>query len=303
MALQTRQSDPAVEIIAEKRHARFQRWRLARIVRRVLRDPEAGRAAQDEFLGSLAGSLPGPTADHEGTVLVACDRVYLERFGPSFVQSLARAQDARVHLHLCDGRAEDECLLGAIGGTVPAGTFSWTIGRDPAAESLRYRTVYYTAARFLLSHELMRRTRGPVLCMDIDALFRRSPWPSMREALGRADLVITERPEWKQATRRTLAGVVTFNDTQPGTAFADAFARALRLGLAIRPLYHLDQILITYLIERMRVRQGLRVAPLPDGFLTRDADTDAVAYVPKGWSGKGSDAFAREQARVLGNAP
>lgn len=298
MTPQPQQDEPAVTVIREKRHGRLRRWQLALIARRVLRDPRAGADAADRYLAGLDGELP--TADgRTGTILVACDAVYLRRFAPSFLASLRNAGVQHVHLHVCDGPSAADAGLNDVARGL---ALSITSGTHSEAPALRYPTVHYTAARFLLLHAILGRTGAPVLCMDIDALFRRSPWPLLAPALGEHDLVLTERPEWKQATRRTLAGVVAVNRTEAGRAFAGALSRALHLGLATGPLYHLDQITMTYLIDRMRARGTIAIAPLPDGFLTRDGDDDAVAFVPKGWSGKASDGFERAQEAAVAAA-
>ena len=297
------QGGAEIEVIREKRHKRLQRWRLWWIARRVLSDPEAGEREHRLLLDRLEGTLPGDNGgaggEAGGTILVACDAAYLERFGPSLVRSLQRAGGTRgLHVHLCGGGDAARSLLESVTSTGHGLAVTGTHVDDPVADDLRFRSVYYTAARFLLAHHVLRRTGRPVLCMDIDVLFRRSPWPSVENALAAHDLMLTERPEWQQATRRTLAGVVGFAPSESGFRFADALARALQLGLGIGPRYHLDQITLTYLIDRMRAGGDLRVAPLPPGFLTRQAGEDAVVLVPKGWLGKGSEGFMEEQRNL-----
>ena len=287
--------DDGREIIVEKRHKRVQRWRIARAVRRVVRDARAGAPEQAAFEARLRGTLPaaGPT------VLAACDPLYFERFAEPFLRSLeAAGGTAGIHLHVV---AEDDAIARELEGwRADSPRLSWTMEADSdAVDALAFRTVYHTAARFLVAPTVRSGTGAPVLCLDIDSLARRDVWAPIEAGLGSRDLLIAERPERKQATRRTLAGTVAFGATERGGLFCERLGRALRLGLGLDPLYHLDQIMLTYLIERMRRGEGLEVAPVPEAFLTFDEGAVAALWSAKGWDTKDSDAFRAAQDATL----
>ena len=253
--------------------------------------------------GTFAGTLPGPDPEREGTVLVACDRTYLESFAGAFLRSVdATGKPTRVHVHVCDDADGIAERMNGLSSPCPNLALSWTAGVEAGAEALAYRTIYYTAARFLIAPAILRSTRGPVLCLDIDALARRPLWPPINEALGDADLVVQERPEWKQATRRTVAGVVAFAASDGGLTFADRLAGAIRRGFGIDPRYHLDQITMTYLLAIMRRHGELRTAPVPDGYVDHAPGGDGVLWSAKGWEQKGSAAFRNASAVAQGAA-
>ena len=290
-------------VISEKRHKRLQRWRLRWIAERACRGAEPWRAASDRLVTTLAGSLPEADQAGRGTVLVACDRAYLDRFAEPFVRSIhAAGEPTRIHIHVCDDACDVGERIGAIAGRASSVALTWTAATEPVADGLAYRTIYYTAARFLLVPAVLRAARGPVLCLDVDALARRPLWPPIRDALASADIVVQERPGWKQATRRTVAGVVAFAVTDGGLAFADRLSRAIRDGFGIDPRYHLDQIAMTYLLAIMRRRGELRTAPVPAGYVDHEPGGDGVLWSAKGRAQKDSGAFADAQA-MAGRAP
>ncbi len=293
-------SEAKPEIIVKKRHSAFMRYRIARRVRGAIATPPRYADAFERFKSGLGGALPGK--GDAGVVIAACDDYYYRNFAITLILSMERHRTAeRLHLHLCGPSAEAVRHIERLAASLKHVTLTWTTDDCRLAEGLRYRTVYYAAARFLLAASVMEATGAPILCIDVDGIAARPIWPAYESVRQNADVLVIQRPEELKATRKILASAVGINFTPAGRRFASGLARSLAAIMPLRPNYHVDQIAIHMLINELSTRGALHVADMPIAFADHEFEADSVIWTTKGWARKESDFYlaAKQEISLL----
>lgn len=277
-------------VIRKKWHSAPMRFRLRRRVARVVADPSRYEAAYGRFRGALRGTLP--TTGGSGVVVAACNDYYYWNFAITMLRSIERHPIVEhVHLHLCEPRPETERHLASFAATLRNVRLTWTADDGSLAKTLVYPTIYYAAVRFLIAPLVMEATDAPVLCIDIDGIAVRPIWPAYEPARDKGDVVLIKRGNQKDHGRRILASALGINPTASGRRFAVGLARSIAAAIELRPLYHVDQIVIHYLTDRLETKGGLKVVQMPKALADFDFNEDAVIWTAKGWQRKRSDVY------------
>ena len=121
-----------------------------------------------------------------------------------------------------------------------------------------YSAYYFAAGRFVLMPELLRASRSPVVCTDIDVLVRRSFDASVAALLSH-DVSLHLRPESSLPWRKVLASTVIGMPTDAAHAYFGCVASTLAEILAAPLSHHVDQIIL-YLAYRQYRSMGATAA-------------------------------------------
>lgn len=281
--------------IRKKRHSPLWRAILSFDALSVSLSPASGAERLARYNAALEMDCPHDLHGKD-VILVAGDNAYFQRYGGSFIRSLALLrQPFFIHLHLFEPSLEVLEEVQRLRRDTPLITLSVTIDALTGLDLPRRLNIYYNAARFVVASELLDRGVARLLILDIDTLARRSPWEAL-DGLT-CDAGFNFRPEKTRPWQKILANAVYYQGTPNARAFSQRFARALLKGLARNPAYHLDQIVPHYLLRLAPrfLRDG--VAALPADIISLDYDPQASLWTAKG-AGKRSERFLLEKARV-----
>ena len=280
----------------------LRRWSIRRTVRNCATADVSDRAGVDAYLKSSLGDYPvvidgAPIEDGKvGTMLVGCDEYYLQVYLEPLLRSIEHNDsEMRLHLHVADASDSGISYVHRLASQTLGDLLSATFSKPDNLESLSYRQIYYSACRFLILGEILRRTGQPVFSIDVDAVVMRPVWPTLSQHLNGADVVIFRR-DARRAEKRVLAGAVAVAPTELGRRFASNLACALLKLLETRPRYHVDQITLGYLIDTMEP-MGLRVAQMPTSLIDFEFDADSIIWTAKG--GRKDDAKFRAAASAI----
>jgi hypothetical protein len=160
------------------------------------------------------------------TVLACGNQEYIDRYASGLLRSAASVSPCmNVHIHFCDPKSDAAQQIAEVQERYPSLEISgsWSLGR-----TMR-RPVYFACARFLVVPHLLRRTRAPVLVVDIDASFKRDPMDYL-SILEKADigLSITEGSNHWHTVK---AGLQWITPSEDGFRFANGLARYLDSAL------------------------------------------------------------------------
>lgn len=283
--------------IEKKNHSLLMRWRIGRCVARVIASDKAHAADFARIEKTILGTLP----EGEGApvLLAACNDLYYREFAVTMLRSIERhGQPERFHLHLCGPSTEvldDARALAARLSHVDL-TVTWDEGYGASLPHVP--TIYYTCVRFLIAPLILKATRSPVLCLDIDGIARRPITPAYDEVRDGSDILLIKRPQMASSVRKVLASALGFNPTANGSRFADRLARALAGMLSMRPRYHIDQIAVYRLVRSIEPRGELSTAQMPISFADHDFGEGSAIWTAKGWVRKNSEAYRSEMARI-----
>ncbi|OLP53237.1 hypothetical protein BJF92_00225 [Rhizobium rhizosphaerae] len=281
--------------IRKKRHSLLWRAILSVDALSVSLSPCSGAERLARYNAALEIDCPHDLHG-EDVILVAGDEAYFQRYGASFIRSLALLrQSFFVHLHLFQPGPEVLAEVARLRRDYPDIALSLTIDRLTGLDLPRRLNIYYNAARFIAASELLDRGVARLLILDIDTLARRSPWE--RLAGLTCDVAFNFRPDKTKPWQKILANAVYYQGTPAARAFSQRFARALLKGLARNPAYHLDQIVPHYLLKSGRRFARDSVGALPDDLISLDYDPQASLWTAKG-AHKRSERFLLEKARV-----
>ncbi|MCB8837076.1 hypothetical protein [Aurantimonas sp. VKM B-3413] len=289
-----------VEIIKKKRHSLLWRYRIARRIRKALKDPEWAASEAARFRSDLSGDLPAlPASSGPGVVLAACDDLYYHSFGPTLARSIERhGVEQPMHLHLCAPSAATLADIERLSNSLRHVRLTWTWDRGTLAEGLPFRSIYLASARFLIAPVVLESCRAPVLCLDIDAIANKPIWKHYELARAGTDVVVIQRREETSDSRRVRAGAFGLNPTPDGLRFGAALAGSLSAILPLRPRYHLDQIVIYYLMKELARSDSIRIKDMPPALSDFGFEKDAVIWMAKGWKMKNSPLFKDAQREV-----
>jgi hypothetical protein len=225
-------------------------------------------------------------------VFIACDPVYFETYGWPFVRSFARHRPAAfLHIHMFDLPAADEAAFAArldavLGGVSYGLTTEATglAGRKPEAPN------YYHAVRFIRAATLDRLSAHPLVLMDVDLLFNRSP-DLLFACFAEADGAVPVEAGRVEVSNQINASMVGIAPTPGGRAYlarVAAYIAACRAAL----VWGIDQVaLFAVLTERTAHGVAPRLAAVPPALLDDDFGDGTVL-----WPGKCSPdhaAYAR----------
>lgn len=280
-----------LEIIQKKRHSFLWKLRIARDIERAMRASRDVPPDVSRFRDSLSGKLPA--SDHGGgIILAACDDRYYRAFAPSLVNSLERVGERQaLHLHLCEPTTETIKHIETLRDSLKNIDLTWTIDPCLFAEGLRYRTIYLAAARFLVASFILARTDRPLLCIDVDTVANRPVWQTYDEARRDVDIVVIRRTSETSDSRKVRAGAFGINPTPQGKRFAECLTASLAGLLQKNPRYHLDQIVIHYLMQRLIKRNALTFADMPPSLSDFELNEGSTLWMAKGWAMKNLDVF------------
>ncbi|MBE7186325.1 MAG: hypothetical protein INR68_18185, partial [Methylobacterium mesophilicum] len=282
---------PQPVIIRKKWHSRWNRFRIRRHVAAAARAPQTPNPAFERFRRELRGTFP--QAGGRGVIVAACNDHYYRDFALTMLRSIERhGQTECLHLHLCDPSPETEAHVRRLAAALTHVRLTWTADDGSLARTLRYPTIYFAAARFLVAPLILASARAPILCLDIDGIAMQPIWQAYESVRGVGDVVLIKRPEEPDPERKILASAVGVEFSEAGQRFADALANATAACLAMRPRYHVDQIVIHYLSERLEQDGSLTTAPMPKSLADFDFGEDAAIWTAKGWHRKNSEAYA-----------
>ncbi|MBO0904155.1 hypothetical protein [Jiella sonneratiae] len=294
-------AEPQPIVIARKRHSPLMRWRIGRRVAKAVRNEAAFLPEFDRLRRSIKGTFP--EARGGPILLCACNDHYYREFAPTFIRSIDRLGGReRFHLHLSAPSAEVLADVARLAASLQ--TVELTHSQDDGSGALlpHYPTIYWAAVRFLVAPLVLEAARSEVLCLDVDGIARRPVGPALA-ALGEAaaDVVLIKRPQEKHV-RKVLASALSIRPTPGGFAFAAMLRRAVAGALALKPRYHVDQLVIHLLVERLERENRLTTAAMPLAFADHDFSDGSVIWTAKSWQRKNSPAFLAAKAAALGEA-
>lgn len=283
--------------IKKKRHSPLNRMRIAWHVRRALLDDRHGTAPFETFRKTISGSFP--ERGTPGVILAACDDLYYRQFAVSMALSLElQGQEQALHLHLCDPSAETIAHARRLSERLSVVRLTFTVDPCVLAEKLPYRTIYFAASRFLVAPLVQASAGGAIFATDIDSLAMRPVWQDYQEEARKADVLLYRRPEMSRREWKVLASAVGVGAGPDAVRFAEATARSIAAALAIRPRYHVDQIVLHLLSELASKRGAITIGDMPHRFSDFSFEDDAVFWTAKGKTGKASERFAEAQQRM-----
>ncbi|MBP0614964.1 hypothetical protein [Jiella mangrovi] len=290
------QSPPVV--IKKKRHSFLFRWRIERVIDRIVRKETSHAAEFEAFRRTVQGSLPsrsGPPILH-----AACNELYYWEFARTFLRSIESiGAPERFHLHLCEPSSDALRDVEVLAASLPSIDLTWTWDQGENATLPVYPTIYYAAVRFLIAPIIIEASNSTVLCLDIDGIARRSITAGFEELAGSEDVRLIKRPGQK-SVRRVLASALSIRPTKAGRRFADRLGRSIATILKMRPRYHIDQIAIVRIVEAMEAKGELETAQMPLSFADHEFDDDSIIWTAKSWQRKNSEAFINAKGAVNG---
>lgn len=290
----TGQLEETPEIIPNKRHSAWFRYRIRRRMAKAASRADFGESALEAFRQGVSGERPTPSSD--GVLLVAANDLYYRNFAITLLLSLERQNTChKVHLHLCSPGAATRAHVAYLAERLDHVVLTWTADECRLATNLRYRSVYYAAVRFLIASDLLEHTRSPVLCLDVDGIAVQPVWPVYEAACSHADIGLILRPEERRIVAKVLASAAGFNPTNAGMRFASALSRGLASLFELHPVYHVDQIAIFYLMQSMR-RDRLSIADIPRSLADYGFGEEGVIWTAKSWKTKNSPVY--QDARI-----
>lgn len=245
------------------------------------------------FEASLQGEIPTGQAD---LILVACNDAYFENYAHALVNSAASLGDRfAIHIHLLEPSKktiEQAKLLQCRHSTVH---LTFTIDHCGIADTLHYRNIYYTAARFLLVPLLLERGVRQLLVIDIDALMKNSPWPILNQAIGSSNGAFIFRSRQWKPWKKILASAVLYRPTDQSRSMARKVARSLLATMEQKPKYHIDQIIPYFLMQIGGHRLRSTFSDMPHNIMSYRYEKDAAFWTTKGPE-KTSDRFLLEKS-------
>ncbi|HEX8046453.1 hypothetical protein [Rhizobium sp.] len=278
----------------QKKHSALFRLLLRHIVRGVV----AGKRGEKEhslFSKSISGNLP----NGGNVILAACNDDYFRKFAVDLVRSVdSHGAPQKLHLHLLEPSQAVLEEVAQLQTTLEHVQLTTTIDPCVLAETIPYRTVYYTAARFLLAPMLLREGVDRLLIIDVDAVMNKSPWQffSNQEALRSGGFIF--RREKRKHWYRVLASAVFLNGSVGSVRLAESLACGLARTLKYKPRYHIDQILPYYICELAKHRfWDFATFDIPKEIMGYSYESEAAFWTVKGKSN--IDQFLTERHKLL----
>ncbi|MCC6532789.1 MAG: tetratricopeptide repeat protein [Burkholderiales bacterium] len=201
-------------------------------------------------------------------VMVACDSVYLNRYGAAFLRSFARnaGPRARLHLHVVD---PDDAFSRVVDGVIrelrlPGLRVTIEYTPDDVAEHLNARRTYYSCARFLQLPRWLRVDALPVVLLDMDAVVEQ-PLDALAALADGCDVAVLKREPPDSPWLDIVANHFVITPSAAAVRFAERVAGYIALRSTRSQLrWHLDQIALDSVL-RMNELYGepLRVVAIP----------------------------------------
>lgn len=253
-------------------------WQLDSLRRNVRQSIEVDVAADPHLL--LEGSMPNAT-EHSPILLTCCDEHYFYRFARQLLASVQRRSPlTRIHIHIYDPstlcRVDAEMLEANIGHL----TISYESSkRNPYGRSTPF---FFAAARFAVASFLQERVGAPIMLVDTDGFVQRDLSAPL-SSLGSVDLGVIRRNPNSLPFRRVLASAVFLGTSDEARLFARRLSNALRLSLADKPNYHVDQTVLHYmLVAYGSLKLKLTVSDLPIAWGDHNFREESLIWSAKG---------------------
>lgn len=278
----------------QKKHSALFRLLLRHIVRGVIAGKQ-GAKEHSVFSKSISGDFP----NGGDVILAACNDDYFRKFAIDLIRSVeSHGAPQKLHLHLLEPSETVLEEIAQLRATLEHVQLTVTIDPCVLAETIPYRTVYYTAARFLLAPMLLTAGVDRLLIIDVDAVMNKSPWQFFdNEAALRSGGFIFRR-EKRKHWYRVLASAVFLNGSPGSVRLAENLARSLARTLRYKPRYHIDQILPYYICELAERRfSDFATFDIPKEIMGYSYESEAAFWTVKGKSN--IDQFLVERDKLL----
>lgn len=253
-------------------------WQLDVLRRNVRQSVDADVATESHFL--MEGSFPDAN-EHSPILLTCCDEHYFYRFARQLLISVQRRSPlTRTHIHIYDPstlcRADAEVMEANIGHL----TISYESSmRNPYTYPTPF---FFAAARFAVANFLQERTGAPIMLVDTDGFVLRDLAVPL-SSLQSYDLGVIKRNPDSLPFRRVLASAVFFGTSKESCLFARRLSNALRLSLADKPNYHVDQAILYYmLVQYESLKLKLAVTDLPITWGDHNFQEESLIWSAKG---------------------
>lgn len=178
-------------------------------------------------------------------VFAACDESYFFTHALAFIYSVAatNAGALDLHLHLYNPSPRVIETLRTLERKIPDIQFTATAEYFPADQA--GIATEYASRRFMAASVVIETLERPLLCADVDALFRASWKDWMTEDAEKADIVFHDAqfvPFWENI----LAGIMLIRYSDGGTQFLRRTAKFIHHNLQNgNRLWFLDQIALS----------------------------------------------------------
>jgi hypothetical protein len=234
------------------------------------------------FEASLQGELP-TGRDVSDLILVACNDAYFAKYAHALINSAAAVdQHFAVHIHLLDPSQktlEEIQLLQCRHSTV---RLSFTIDQGEIANTLQYRNIYYTAARFLLVPSLLERGVTRVLVIDIDTIMKNSPWPILDQGVKSDNGAFIFRSRQWKPWKKILASAVYYRSTERSLKMSKRIAKSILATIHHKPKYHIDQVIPHYIMQIGLHRLRSTYSQMPHDIMSYRYAPSAAFWTTKG---------------------
>ncbi|NTG84841.1 glycosyltransferase family 77 protein [Rhizobium rhizogenes] len=285
---------PPHKPLSKKKHGAIFQLLLRHIVRGAVtstQDPEEYSA----FSQGISGEMP----NGGDVILAACNDNYYRLFAVDLIQSIELLGiPQRLHLHLLEPSKAILDEATQLRATLKHVQLTFTVDSCVLADRLAYRTVYYTAARFLLAPILLNEGVERLLIIDVDAVMNKSPWQFFSDKAAFRSGGFIFRPEKRKHWYRVLASAVFFNNSGGSVRLAETLARSLARTFRYKPKYHIDQILPYYICSLARRRfWDFSTFDIPEGLMSYSYESGAAFWTVKGKSN--IDQFVNERDKLL----
>jgi hypothetical protein len=190
-----------------------------------------------QSLPAVHGSLP--SALTVGRALLAFgDPVFLGRFGPALVKSVAEKTPA-THIHLHAFGKPDERLIKEL-SAVQQVSLSWEPNIASGMTALQQRR-FYQSMRFVRLAQFLEEGNTAFLAIDIDSIVCKNLEQTF-EMLEKVDIGLIIRREFADPGKRILAAAVFAAPTEKGKRFVRAAADRMLPHIFMAPFTEkLDQ--------------------------------------------------------------
>lgn len=198
--------------------------------------------------------LAAPATPPHHVVAVACDGVYFERYGGSFINAYAQhaARDSLLHVHFISDDANLPHRLQELSARLRLPAVQCSIEPLPSTLAQTALPAYYASARMLHMSDWLDRYRCPVACFDIDAVLHASAGVLV-QAMQSADVGLVMRHSPFSPWATVLAGTLAARPTTGAKRYFLLVAAYLRHFLrSSEPNWQLDQVALHCVLSHLR---------------------------------------------------
>jgi tetratricopeptide (TPR) repeat protein len=192
---------------------------------------------------------------YDAVVVACCDAQYLYKYGPVFVDSFVQnaARDKLLHLHVVDTDDRFDDFIHELALKFHPPNWIVTSERTPdrLASSPAARRTYYSCVRFLRFLEWLDEYSTPVICFDIDTIFK-APIDELLTDLARDDIGLIRREPPHSPWLDVVANIVFVRQTPAARRYLRAVQMFISNSMERGELFwHLDQITLYCILIMM----------------------------------------------------